>query len=127
MYFFNSDTAYQARIQLAVLDHNAHVNRNAKQHKQTHEYQYYRRYRKQTKHWDVVKVLEAKEYKYIPELMKAIQHNWEQSVFTMKSKQLVDAQHPVNIQQTIAHIQPPNTCITVNEKKIKVYIVLNCS
>jgi len=45
MYFFNSDIAYWARIQLAVLDHNAHVNHNAKQHKQTHEYQYHRRYR----------------------------------------------------------------------------------
>ena len=53
----------------------------------------------------------------MPELMKAIRHNWEQTLFTMKSKQPVDAQHPVNIQQTIAHTQPPDTCTIVNKKK----------
>ena len=61
------------------------------------------------KNWDLVKILEAKEYKCIPDLMKAIQHNWEWSVLTMKSKHPVDAQHPVNIQRTIAHTQPPDT------------------
>ena len=53
-------------MQLAVLDHNSHPNRCG----QTEEYQYYRRYRKQTKNWNAVKALEAKEYMYIPVLIK---------------------------------------------------------
>ena len=108
-----SDSAYRARIKFAVLDHNAHVNLVARQHKQTREYQYHRQYRKQTKNWDVVKILEAKEYKYIPDLMKAIQHNWEQYKIEMP----IDAQHPTNIQRTIAHTQPPDTHTIVNKKK----------
>ena len=54
-----SDAAYQARIQLAVLDRSAHLNREIRQHSETEAYQYHRRYRKQT---NVVKVYKAKEY-----------------------------------------------------------------
>ena len=69
---FYSDTAYRTRIQLAVLDHNAHMDHNAKQHGKSLDYQYHRRYRKQTKNWDAVKVMEAKEYKYIANLIEQI-------------------------------------------------------
>ena len=58
---FNNDSTYRARIQLAVSDHNIPVDRNAKQQKQTHEYQYHRRYGKQTKNWDVVKILQTSQ------------------------------------------------------------------
>lgn len=60
MGYYHSDMAYRARIQLAVLDHNAHIDRNPKHHLKSQEY---RRYRKQTRSWDVVKVMEAKDYK----------------------------------------------------------------
>ena len=53
---FYSDTAYRTRIQLAVLEHNAHVK---SKHSQSLDYQYHRRYRKQTKNWDAVKVMEG--------------------------------------------------------------------
>ena len=59
----NSDGAYRSRIQLAVIDHNAHLSRSQRIHIETEAYQYHRKYHKQTKNWDVVRVLEAKEYK----------------------------------------------------------------
>ena len=64
----HSETAYRARIQLALLDHNAYIDQNHKQHIRSQEYQYHRRYSKQICNWDVVKVLEAKDYKYVSEL-----------------------------------------------------------
>ena len=114
------DSAYKARIQLAVLDHNSHVDRNPKQHSHTQNYQYHRRYRKQSRNWDVVKVLEAKEYKYIqyiPELSNAILKFWQESTSTMRKRNPVPANHPSHIQPTIAHTQPPETHTIVSNKK----------
>ena len=82
VYLNFSDTAYCAQIQLAVLDHNAHLDRNPKQRGENQGYQYHRRYRKQTRNWDVVKVLDRKEYKYIPELMTEIITYWIQHAFS---------------------------------------------
>ena len=112
-----SDTAYRARIQLAVLDHNAHLDRNPKQRGENQGLQYHRRYRKQTCNWDVVKVLDRKEYKYIPELMTEIMTYWQQSGFNMHSQTTVPPNHPTRIQSTIAHNQPPDTHTIANNKK----------
>ena len=118
MYYwiFISDAGYRARIQLAVLDHNAHIQRHPRQHGKTHEFQYHRRYRKQTKNWDVVKVMEAKQYKYIPELMDKILKYWHESSLTMRFRSS-SSSHLAHIQPTIAHTQPPNTHVIVNTKK----------
>ena len=116
MFYWNfcSDSGYRARVQLAVLDHNAHIGQNPRQYSETREYQYHQLYRKQTKNWDVVKVMEAKEYKYIPELLGEILKYWHESTLTMRSR---SSSHPAHIQPTIAHTQPPNTCVIVNNKK----------
>ena len=93
------------------------MDRNAKKHSQSLDYQYHRRYRKQTKNWDAVKVMEAKEYKYIPDLIEEILKYWQESISTMKSKNTVDTNHPQHNQRTIAHIEPPDTHIIVSKKK----------
>ena len=61
--------------------------------------------------------MEAKEYKYIPDLIEEILKHWQQSMYTMKSKNQVDAHHPTLIQRTIAHTQPPDTYTIVSKKK----------
>ena len=99
------------------MDHNAHLDRCPKLHSDSHAYQYHRRYRKQTRNWDVVQVMEAKDYKYIPELLKEIFLLWECSTFTMKSRLTASQDDPMNIQPTIAHVQPPDTATIVNKKQ----------
>ena len=113
----HSDTAYRARIQLAVLDHNAHIDRNPKQHMRSQEYQYHRRYRKQTRNWDVVEVLEAKDYKYVSELSDEVLKFWGRSTFTMRTRNTTAQDHPCSIQRTIAHTQQPDTSTIVTNKK----------
>ena len=109
--------AYRARIQLAVLDHNAHIGRNPKCYTDSQEFQYHRRYRKQTKNWDAVKVMESKEYKQITDLSNEVYKYWEESEFNMKKRSVIPGNHPCNIQHTIAHTQPPETnVIVVNTK-----------
>ena len=112
---FCSDAAYRTRIQLAVLDHNFHLDRNHKQKNNGQDYQYHRKYRKQTRNWDVDKVLEEKDYCYIPEVMDEILTYWQQSQFTMKSRS-TSPQDPT-LPHTIAHTQPPDTATIVNRKK----------
>ena len=87
-------TAYQTRIQLAILDHNAQLDHSPKLHSESHAYQYHRRYRKQTCNWDVVQVMQAKDYKYIPELLKEIFLQWESSSSNMKSRATASQDNP---------------------------------
>ena len=100
-----------------MLDHNAHLDRSPKQRGENQGYQYHRRYRKQTRNWDVVKVLDRKEYKYIPELMTEIMTYWQQSGFNMRCRTTVPPDHPTQIQPTIAHNPPPDTHTIANNKK----------
>ena len=96
-YFVNYSlviSAYRTRIQLALLDHNAHLDCNPKVHSEHQKYQYHRRYQKQTHNWDVDKVLQAKEYKYIPELLNEIFSYWEHSNFNMRSCITVSLDNP---------------------------------
>jgi len=110
--------AYRSRIQLAVLDHNAHIDRNPKRHTDSLEFQYHRRYRKQMRNWDAVKVMESKGYTYIKELSNAVLRYWEDSEFNIKKRYVISDNHPCNIQRTIAHTQPPETNTIVGNKKI---------
>jgi len=64
----------------------------------------------------VDKVLEEKDYCYIPEVMDEILTYWQQSQFTMKF-QSTSPQDPT-LPRTIAHTQPPDTATIVNRKKI---------
>ena len=60
-----------ARVQLAVLDHNAHLERAAATNIRG-EQLYHRKYRKQSKMWDATPLKDRKGYKYIPEVMVTI-------------------------------------------------------
>ena len=56
---------YNARIQLAVLDHNLHAKRGMARNSNGHQI-YSQRYRKQTKKWDVTPRKEAKNMNTFP-------------------------------------------------------------
>ena len=54
-------------MQLAVIDHNAHVSRG-KLRNQKGDEMYQEKYCKASKKWDVTPVKEKKEYSYVPEI-----------------------------------------------------------
>ena len=93
-------------MQLAVLDYNAHLQWKIAENKQG-EIVYQRKYRKQTKKWDVTPV-QTKKYKYMDKLKKEIMKQREHSVET-RSKPALPDNHPNNIQATIGHVPPSNT------------------
>ena len=110
------DQAYLARVQLAVLDHNMHVEREIATTAEGDQ-RYHRKYRKQSKKWDVTPVKVKKDYKYIPELISAIFEARKESHGTLRAKKYVQDDHPVNIQATIAHcLSQPTTDIVSNKK-----------
>ena len=80
-------------MKLAVLDHNAHLQRghvtSAKGDKT-----YHRKYRKQTKKWDVTPIMENKKFEYIPELMECVRFMHHQTTFTLRSKNDLAENHP---------------------------------
>ena len=95
-------------MQLAMLDYNAHLERETAKNRQG-EIVYQRKYRKQTKKWDVTPVRTKKEYKYMDELKKEITKQREHSGLTTRSKPGLPDSHPNNIQATIGHVPPCNT------------------
>ena len=106
---------YLARVHLAVLDHNAHTGReNALNH--NGDIIYHRKYRKQTKKWDVTPTKSKKLYKYIPELMRAILEERKVLAHNLKHQVTLHQEHPSNIQATIAHIIPDATAQLVKNK-----------
>ena len=78
---------------------------------------YHQQYCKQTKYWDAVKVLQAKEYGYIPDLIKEILQFWKDSSFNMKTKSVTNDSYPLHIQSAIANVPPPETQTIANNKK----------
>ena len=115
-FYLSSGLLIKPSIHFTMLDYNAHIQQHPRQHGETHEFQYHRQYRKETKNWDVVKVMEAKQYKYIPELLDEILKYWHESTLTMRSRSSSSSSHLTHIQPTIAHTQPPNTHVIVNTK-----------
>jgi len=107
---------YEARIKLAVLDHNAHLQRtqvtNLKGDKIFH-----RKYRKQTKKWDVTPVLEDKKFEYIPDLMCAIRLLRMHTIVPLCHKRVLEEDHPARKQATIAHVLPRPTTELVQNKR----------
>lgn len=98
-----------------MLDHNAHVERQPATNQQGVNI-YHRKYRKQSKKWDITPVKLAKEYKYIPELMKSIFQ--EQAVISarLKNPRVIYDNDPTHIQSTIAHTAPDITEDIVKHK-----------
>lgn len=106
--FAFQNQAYVARMQLAVLDYNAHLQREIAKNKQGGVV-YQRKYRKQTKKWDVTPVRTKKEYKYMDKLKLEIMDQRVHSVQTTRSKPVLPDNHPKYIQTTIGQVPPSNT------------------
>ena len=70
---------------------------------------YQRKYRKQTKRWDVTPSLVSKDYNYIPRPMEAISREHASSDVNLKHKQPEPLHHSCNIQKTIRHRPPEKT------------------
>ena len=56
---------YQTRVQLAILDHNSHLQRGQAATK-SGDTMFHRKYCKQSKKWDVTPTMNQKAYQYIP-------------------------------------------------------------
>ena len=115
-YFYNRNQGYEARVKLAALDHNAHLQREQVTNDKG-EKTYHRKYRKQTKQWDVTPVMENKKYEYIPELMESVRLMRRQTTFTLCTKNVVAENHPSRRQATIAHTAPSSTDELVKNKR----------
>lgn len=102
-------------MQLAVLDHNAHVNCEHYKNK-SGDGVYHRKYRKASKLWDVTPTVVKKDYKYIPGLMKEILDYKGRSPQHMKQVLPLPPQHPSCIQSMIAHKEPAPTLEIVQRK-----------
>ena len=114
--YCNRNQGYEARVKLAVLDHNAHLERRHLT-KPDGTKIYHRKYRKQTKKWDITPVLESKKYDYIPELMNNIRLLRSLTTLPLHRKRVLEEDHPARKQSTIAHIAPsPTNELVVNKR-----------
>ena len=115
---YSRDEGYRTRIILAALDHNYHLNRkqavNAEGELRSH-----RTYRKRTKQWDVIPVLEHKSYGYIRQLVEDVFLYRSQSEELIRAPALTRKRldHPDFISPTIARQLPPATSVIVEKKK----------
>lgn len=107
--------AYQTRIQLAVLDYNAHLCRDKAINKEGVQI-YNQKFQKQTKKWDATPLLECKKYPHISRLQKAVELEYEQCNKTLRSKTQSPHDNPTMIQKTIGNSQPELTCEIVIKK-----------
>ena len=96
-----SDRAYHARILLAALDHNHHLERGyiegsegPRQH---------RVFRKRTKKWDTVPIKAAKTYPYMEKLLMSVLNQRGESLEPLRSKRFGKRYH------TISPNPPPTT------------------
>lgn len=112
----NRNQAYHARIQLAVLDHNNHIDRQEAQNRDGGVI-YARKFRKQTKKWDATPLMKSKEYKYIPLLLKEIEGQRSTAFSGTKRKRLLPSNHPTRIRSTIGNTAPEPTDSIVQAKK----------
>ena len=81
-----SDEGYAARMQLAILDHNSHVDCAYREGEHGGK-QMQRVWRRRSKRWDVVPRKVKKDYKYIPELMMhVLSHRASQDVSLRESR-----------------------------------------
>lgn len=106
---FTRNQVYHARVQLAVLDHNAHVGREVATNKKGEQI-YHHKYRKQTKKWDVTPTKHMKKYKYATELMDAVMTEQKSSCAPLKRPRRVDRginhlEQGIFLEQPIPHMK----------------------
>lgn len=113
---YSRNQAYQARVQLAVMDYNAHLGRDKAKNK-SGDIIYNRKFRKQTKKWDATPALKDKQFTYIPELMEVIKSQHISSSSSLKKGLPSRHDHPTSIQKTIANTPPTSTNEIVRKKQ----------
>ena len=108
--------AYQTRVQLAILDHNNHLQRGQAATK-SGDTMFHRKYRKQSKKWDATPTMNQKAYQYIPTIIRAIVEKRTCESITLKHSIIVPEDHPTRIQDTIAHVPPTATHDIIRNKR----------
>ena len=102
---------------LAIVDHNSHLKRKRAVNEEGEE-RSHRTYRKRTKRWDVVPVLEKKSYAYIPKLIDLLFEFRAEYRGTIRASTLRKRSgHPDLISPTISMKDPPPTTEIVASKK----------
>ena len=99
-------------MQLAALDHNAHLDRQHL-HNKDGDYIYSRKFRKQTKKWDTTPTLKKKKYEYIPGLMDDIVSLRSNTSTRLKDRTVLEESHPKRQQATI---DPPTAELVVSKR-----------
>ena len=130
MILFSRNQAYQARVQLAVLDYNAHLDHEKAKNK-AGDIIYNRKFQKQTKKWDATPTLKQNQFTYIPELMDVIKSQHVSSCSSLKQGVPSRHDHPAGIQKTIANTPPTSTNEIVRKnnhdlKIINFMLVIDC-
>ena len=115
-FYQNRNQTYHARIQLAVLDHNNHLDRDKAQNRKG-KVIYARKFHKQTKKWDATPLMRDKKYTYIPELLKDIEGLRCAPYSGVKRKLLIPSNHPARIRASIGNTAPESTESIVRAKK----------
>ncbi|XP_076084720.1 uncharacterized protein LOC143055456 [Mytilus galloprovincialis] len=101
-------STYNARNQLAAIDHNAHCERKVVTNKDgTKRLQRY--YSKKGGRWTATEVKTPKQYIYIPELMKHIIMKRLSDAIGMSRRVILDPFDPRRLSATIAPVPPPPT------------------
>ena len=116
LYAIFRNQAYQARIQLAVLDNNAHCLREPA-HSRDGTAIHARKFRKQSKKWDVTPVKKSKEYSYVNKIIQEIQKQRHDSCESLKKKRPLSPSNPYHIQHTIGDSDPPSTSTIIENKR----------
>ena len=117
MYMHNRDEGYRLRVTLAALDHNRHLGRKQAVN-QFGELRSHRTYRKRTKRWDTIPVLEPKSYDHIEELISQVFHYRSTSVDLVRARAAPKPPtHPEMIHPTTAQEAPPPTSEISENKK----------
>ena len=78
---------------------------------------FHRKYQKRTKKCDAAAIKSAKEYKYVPELIKKIFEEWKLYKTALKRQRPRPQDHPSNVQSTISHTKPNETTDLVKNKR----------
>ena len=98
-----SDAVYNARLYLAILDHNYHTNRayrdSASGGKQLH-----RVWRRRSKRWDVIPKKVTKTFVYIPEILRRVFNSRAE-----KHERLRNMHGHKRIGSAITPVPPPET------------------
>ena len=116
LYAIFRNQAYQARIQLAVLDNNAHCLREPA-HSRDGTAIHARKFRKPSKKWDVTPVKKSKEYSYVNKIIQEIQKQRYDSCESLKKKRPLSPSNPYHIQHTIGDSDPPSTSMIIENNR----------